>query len=162
MDLTIRDHGNSSYQPINIKKVEEHYDAKFIGDFCLKTVREGWSETPLAIFYANNPDVSQGHTHYFGVFVRDGLLYITKGDSAFEEPITGIIADNGEVVFSRYRHDFTYSTDQSVWIDGGRDYCRSSIPKNGMVQLTIDKDKLVIIPGSQTHCSLSINNDVAE
>jgi hypothetical protein len=41
--------------------------------------------------------------------------------------MTGIVADNGEVIYSRYRHDFVYSTDRSVFVDGGRDYVKSSM-----------------------------------
>jgi hypothetical protein len=131
-------------QPINIKKAEEKYGAKYIGDFCLKTVGGGWSEEPSAIFYQPNPNTELGHTHYFGLFTRMGSLYITKGDSAFEEPIAAIVGKDGEVVYSRYRHDFrTLTSDTNTFIDGGRDYCRRGGAAKS-VYLTIDKDKLVV------------------
>lgn len=146
-------------QPIDVAQIEKKYSSTYIGDFCLKT-RDGWSDTTAAIFYNPAPDVSLGHSHYFGIFVKyppfggyvaggDGELYITKGDSAFSEPINGIIADDGEVIYSRYRHDFKTSTDGSVSIDGGRDYVRclgtSILNFNRTCLLTIDKDKLVIM-----------------
>lgn len=115
-----------NYQPIDIKIIEKKYKSKYLGDFCVKR-KNGWSEQPYAIFYQPNPDVSLGHSHYFGMFVNNGKLYITKGDSAFEEGLTGVVANDGEIVISCYRHDYRTSTDDSVFIDGGRDYIRSSV-----------------------------------
>ncbi len=133
-------------QPIDIEKAEKKYGAKYIGDFCLKTKHGGWSEEPAAVFYQPTPDVSLGHTHYFGLFERGGIMYITKGDSAFEEPIVGIVGVDGEVVYSRYRHDFRALKSLDQFIDGGRDYCRrgGSGQMAGTVLLTVDKDKLVV------------------
>ncbi|PPD55289.1 MAG: hypothetical protein CTY12_01400 [Methylotenera sp.] len=142
--LIVRPHENSSYQPINLPRIEDHYGGKFIGDFCTKHSRGGWNETPVAVFYHPNPDTSQGHTHYFGIFVQDGHLYITNAISVTEEPITGIVADNGEVIFSRYRHDYVTSYDDSVFIDGGRDYVRCNNPDR-LVQLQIVDDKVTIV-----------------
>ncbi len=133
-------------QPISIEQVEKKYGAKYIGDFCLRNSDGAWADEPCAIFYQPTPNVSLGHTHYFGLFERNDTLYITKGDSAFSEPITGIVGSDGEVLYSRFRHDFrTLRSDSSTFIDGGRDYVRRggnlSTP---VVSLLIDKDKLVV------------------
>lgn len=64
--------------------------------------------------------------------------------SAVENDIAGIVAKNGDVIYSRYRHDYRMSPDNSVMIDGGRDYTKN----NGggpIVTLRIVKDKLVIV-----------------
>lgn len=148
MNLHVRSHINRSYQYIDIDRIEKAFHATFVGDFCLKTTDGNWSEEPAAIFYAHDPDTSKGHTHYFGILRRDDSILITKGDSAFSEPIIGIIADDKEVIFSRYRHDYEVSLDQSVWIDGGRDYVRHGENKFGLVKLIIDKDQLIIDPES--------------
>jgi len=112
----------------DIEAVCEKYNAKYMGVWCLKTRNGNWAEEPSAVFYVENPDMTMGHTHYFGLFSRMGSVYITKGDSAFEnQPLSGVIADNGEVLISRYRHDYTKSEDNTVWIDGGRDYTRSGM-----------------------------------
>jgi hypothetical protein len=111
-----------SCQRINLPAVEEKYNAQFVGDFCIKS-KHGWSEQPVAIFWQETPPV-EGYSNYFGVFVQDDTVYITSGASAFAEPIEGIVARNGEVIFSRYRHDYHSSTDGSVTVDGGRDYLR--------------------------------------
>ena len=145
MQLSIMDHCNKTEQSINIPAIEEKFGGTFIGDFCVKTKSGMWSEFPVAIFYQPNPDTSLGHTNYFGIVRLDSdHINIMKGDSAFEDPITGIIADDGEIIFSRYRHNFVTSSDKSVWVDGGRDYCRSSNAKNGFVKLVICKDRLII------------------
>jgi hypothetical protein len=110
-------------QPIDVTKVEKKYNATYVGDFCLRTKSGNWSDSPVAIFWQETPPV-EGYSNYFGILEQHGTLLITSGASAFSEPIEGIVARNGEVNFSRYRHDFHYSTDGSVAVDGGRDYMR--------------------------------------
>lgn len=135
----------STYQPIDVKRVEKKYNATYVGDFCLKT-KNGWSDSPVAIFWQETPPV-EGYSNYFGIFVQNDTLYITSGASAFAEPIDGIVADNGEVIFSRYRHDFHESSDHSVMVDGGRDYMRvlGNI-RNPHVHIVPDGPKLKIVP----------------
>ena len=106
------------------EKVEAKYNAKFVGQFCLKTVGGGWGEGPADIYYVENPDRSLGHSNYFGLIVQHGGVYITRGDSAVEPLISAAVADDGEIIYSKYRHDYNVSKDGSVWIDGGRDYTR--------------------------------------
>ena len=43
-----------------------------------------------------------------------------------EPLITAAVAADGEIIYSRCRHDYNVSKDRSAWIDGGRDYTRSS------------------------------------
>lgn len=128
--------------------VEEEYDAKWIGWFSIKTMSGGWSESPVAIFYANNPDVTKGHSHYLGLFNQNEQWYITRGDSAFEEGIEAVVANNGNLIFSGWVHDYRTSQDGSVSIDGGRFYTKTSFQGNPpmIVKLVIDKDKLVVAP----------------
>jgi hypothetical protein len=112
-----------NYWGFNIGLVEKKYNAKYMDDFCIKT-KTGWSEVPAAIFWQEKPPV-EGYSNYFGLFVQMGKVLITSGESAFDVPIDGLVADNGEVIYSRYRHDYQHSKDGSVTIDGGRDYLRS-------------------------------------
>lgn len=130
---------------INIDAVEKHYGVKYIGDFCLKNRDGGWCEFPTAIFYQANPNIELGHSNYLGVFVRqnDNAIMLTNGASAFDDPITGVVANDGEIIYSRYRHDFRTSTDGTAFVDGGRDYVRRNIVSK-TVTLVIDKDKLVV------------------
>lgn len=127
-----------------IKHFEEKYNAKYIADLCLKTVDGGWANEPAAIFYQETPP-QEGYSNYFAVFVRNRKTYITSGQSAVEGIIAGIESDDGEVVFSRYRHDFRQSKDGSVFIDGGRDYIKSNNPSR-LVEIKIVKDEMVVLP----------------
>lgn len=113
----------------NIKIIEEKYKATHMGFWCTKSPRGNWNETPVDVFHQPNPDVSKGHTNYFGMFRQgqDGTVYITDAASAFSEPITGAIV-NGEVIVSRYRHH--YLSRGGRFVDGGRDYLRTNIDSN--------------------------------
>jgi hypothetical protein len=152
-DYTVNEKGEriTRYWGFNIEKVEKVKNAKFVCEVAIHTKNGGWSEHPVAIFWQEKPPV-EGYSNYFGLFqptvfedggISYGALMITSGQSAVDDPLTGIVASNGDVVYSAYRHDFRHSPDQSVFIDGGRDYVRCSVPAK-MVQIKIIKDKLVV------------------
>jgi hypothetical protein len=67
-------------------------------------------------------------------------VYITEASTAFSDPIAGIPTDDGEVIVSRYRHD--YVEKDGRMIDGGRDYTRSSGHRS--VSITVDGDKFIV------------------
>ena len=105
--------------------IEEKYKAKYMGYWAIKRNGGNWSEMPVDVFYQPNPDLSKGHSHYFGIFTVPGQgVMITNAESAFSEPITGLLTEDGEVLVSRYRHD--YVEKGPYMIDGGRDYLRTS------------------------------------
>lgn len=112
------------YGPDGIAEIESNYNAKYMGYWCTKNPKNGWNESPVDVFYVAEPDRSRGHTNYFGMFVHDDTSYITDASSAFSEPITGILTNDGEVIVSRFRHD--YIMKDGYMIDGGRDYLKSS------------------------------------
>lgn len=112
--------------PEGVSKVQALKDATHLGHWCIKQTFGGWAESPVDVFHVSNPDTSKGHTNYFGLFYRGDKLFICEASTAFSEPITGVLADDGEVIVSRYRHDFQQR--KGVMIDGGRDYIRSSSP----------------------------------
>ena len=108
-----------------IKIIEDLKGAKYMGYWCTKRPSDGsWNERPVDVFYQPNPDIEQGHKHYFGVFVQGGIM-ITDATSAFSEPIIGSVCEDGEVIVSRYRHD--YVAKKGAMIDGGRDYTRTNM-----------------------------------
>lgn len=107
-----------------IRKIEERYGAKYMGYWCTKNLRGGWNELPVDVFYQPNPDKALGHSHYFGMFIQNDSVYITNAESCFSEPLTGAVCLNGEVIISRYVHD--YIERNGVMIDGGRDYTRTN------------------------------------
>lgn len=150
MDYRIN-YGECTTPFLNLQAIERKYNAKYIGDFCLKVISGGWSTSPAAIFWQEKPPV-EGYSNYFGIIARDEGVYITSGASAFSEPIEGIVSEDGEVVYSRFRHDFRSLSDGSGSIDGGRDYTKvcgdSVIPKS--VLLKIEGPKLVVIEETST------------
>jgi len=108
-----------------IKTIEERYNAKYMGHWCTKRPDGTWHDMPVDVFYVENPDRSKGHSNYFGMFVNERKqTLITNAESAFSEPITGMLCEDGEVLVSRYRND--YQTKGDVMVDGGRDYLRYS------------------------------------
>lgn len=112
------------FNSVGIEMIEKHYGGEYVGYFCTKRPDGSWNEVPVDVFYQPNPDISKGHSHYYGMFRRDDSTYITNAISVTEQPMLGIVANDGEVVVSRYRHDYRRSNDGSVFIDGGRDYTR--------------------------------------
>lgn len=114
----------------NIEKVEEKYKAKFVGQLCLRTAGGGWHGDDCGdVYYQETPPV-EGYSNYFALIYHNGGTYITSGASAVEGIIDGVIALDGEVIYSRYRHDYRTSTDGSTFIDGGRDYVRGGMVGN--------------------------------
>ena len=107
-----------------IDKVEAKYNAKWVGQLAMKDKYGNWTGDSCGdVYYQETPPV-EGYSHYFALIIQGGTLYITSGASAVEGIIAGVIANDGEIVYSRYRHDMRHSTDGSTFIDGGRDYVR--------------------------------------
>lgn len=135
------------FKESGIKKIEQLRSAKYVCETCVRTsYPDGpWADQPVALFYGSeiHPD---SNSRYFGVYLnQEDKIFITNGQSAVDEPITGIIADDGEIIYSRYRHDFRRSKDGSVFIDGGRDYYRGSIlPEDRVVTLVIEQGELKV------------------
>lgn len=124
-----------------IKIIEEKYGARYMGYWCTKRLGGNWHETPVDVFYQPNPDTSKGHTHYFGVY-RDAAdrVMITEASSVFSNPLVGAVCDDGEVIVSRYRHD--YQETKGAMIDGGRDYTKTNCCKT--VEIVVKGDKFII------------------
>lgn len=128
------------YHKLYISECEKRYKATYLGYFALKTKTGNWSERPVEVFYQPNPDHEAGHSHYFGLFTDDTGLYITNAISAFEEPMTGMVTRSGEIIISKYTHDYRQVGDQSI--DGGRDYTRvGGDPPPKTVEVTVKDDQ---------------------
>ena len=73
------------YQNIDIKKIENKYNATYIGDFQLKNRQGEWIDIPSAVFYQENPP--NGYSNYFGIFTESKMgelkIYIVNASSAF-------------------------------------------------------------------------------
>lgn len=122
--------------------------SKFILDSCVKGAW-GWTDYPAAIFYQPNPPRGRPEcTNYFGIVIKGSQMFICQAIDITTVRIDAVVADDGDVIWSRYRHDYRESNDGSVWIDGGRDYTRSGVfdphPKGfpRFVSLIVDRDQL--------------------
>lgn len=103
----------------NIKKIEDLKYAKFVCD----TTYKG---TPVSVFYGDTVH-PVSNSRYFGLYYdASNKLMITDGAFVEQQEITGVVAENGDVVFSRHRHDYNTSPDGTVFVDGGREYIRTN------------------------------------
>ena len=118
----------------DIDKVEAKYNAKWVGQLPLHTIGNGWSEDSCGdVYYQETPPI-EGYSNYFALIFQRGSLYITSGATAVVGIINGVKAKDGEIIYSRYRHDYHTSADGSVFVDGGRDYLKTNAVKS--VELT--------------------------
>lgn len=132
------------FAPDGIEKICQKYNAKYMGYWCTKRAWDHWNESPVDVFYVADPDRSKGHSNYFGMFIRNGEVYITNAESAFSETMDGVVNKDGEVIISRYRHD--YRAGDTCDIDGGRDYTKltGDIKNVERVFVTVDGPNFVI------------------
>lgn len=125
-----------------IEKIQRQYGAVHMGYWCTKKPNGSWNESPVDVFYQPNPDVSKGHSHYFGVFIQQNQVYITDAASAFSEPMMGVLCEDGEVLVSRYRNDCVMKNDAMV--DGGRDYLRYTCNEGKLMNVKAVADSFEI------------------
>lgn len=104
----------------NLRKIEKLRKAKFVCE-------TEQNDIHVSIFYADEAHPDSG-SRYFGLYYTsiENQLMITNGAFIEEQEISGVVAENGDVVYSRYRHDYRRSPDDSVFVDGGRAYLRSN------------------------------------
>lgn len=128
---------------IDPKKVEKKYNVKFVCETPIKD-NGGWRESSSLIFYSEEPHPAGSNYMALSViyyFEDKGELVISNGFSATDCEFVGIV-DGDEVIYSRYRHDYRVGK-TGVFIDGGRDYVRSSGGR--MVEMVINEGKLQVI-----------------
>lgn len=122
------------FNPQYLLKLEKIFNAKYLGYWAIKDKKDQWSEIPVDVFYQPNPDKSKGHSEYFGIFVEGNQFFLCNAKSAFDGPILGVLSDDGEVLVSRFRHD--YVSKEMIFTDGGRDYFRHS--KSKVIEIKVN------------------------
>jgi hypothetical protein len=130
-----------------ISKIEEKYNAKYVLEACIKDANGQWANMPCAIFYSEVAH-PQG-SNYFALYysARHNTYMITNGLSAVDGVEFNGIESEGEVVYSRYRHDFRKHKN-GAFIDGGRDYGRfggDTFNDYNHVKFVVNQDRLEII-----------------
>lgn len=125
-----------------IKKLEEHYNGKYVFESPLKGADGNWTRSTAAIFYTKKKH-KVSKSNYFAIFPTSNGMIICNGQSAVEGEIVGL-SDGYDVAYSRHVHD--YRTIGQGAIDGGRDYVRIVGKTADMhtVKLKVNKDKLVV------------------
>lgn len=117
---------NGSVTGLDVAVAERTYDAKFLMSYAIKTKDNGWTSQPAAVFYQEHP--APGHQHYFALFRQSTSVIIAGLPWVESHTFDAVRAQNGEIVISRFNHDFNASTDGTVWIDGGPHYTRTGSP----------------------------------
>jgi hypothetical protein len=133
----------SFFSQRHIEKIEERYDAKYVLETQLKLRSDRWSDFSAAVFYA-----AESHpkgSNWFGIWNNDGRWMISNAISAVEESFFGVVAENGDVIYSRHPRDFRESADKTVFVDGGRERPRHDL-MHEIVRLNVFKDRVVVIP----------------
>jgi hypothetical protein len=104
-----------------IEKIEKLRNAKYV---CATEHKEHCVE----VFYSDEAHPDSG-SRYFALYKtpHTNELMITDGSFIEEQTIDAVTAENGEIIYSRYRHDYRTSQDGSVFIDGGRSYTKSGL-----------------------------------
>ncbi len=126
-----------------IGKITERYGATYVFESQLKLRSEKWSEFPAAVFYKE--EAHPRGSNWFGIWNQSGRFMISNAISAVEEPFFGVVAENGDVIYSHHFNDFRESADQTVFIDGGRERPRHDLIHE-VVKLRVIKDKVVVVP----------------
>lgn len=115
--------GKSRLTPKGIRTVEKNYNAKYVSDLSLLQ-ENGWTKSHVPVFWQETLS-DPSHSHYFGIYKKDEKTYICDASSAIV-PISGLVGKNGEFVYSRSLHDFREDSENTVSVDGGREYGRYS------------------------------------
>lgn len=117
-----------------IKKFEEKYKAKYIGDFDL-------NEGIESLFYQPTPNLELKHSHYFTLFVQSftNKTYITNAKK-YENVIFNAVKSKRTYLISCYRHH--YNEKDGIFIDGGFDYSRTN---SDVIQLKLENGEFKLI-----------------
>ena len=134
------------FKLIDPAKVEKKYNVKFVCETPIR-YKNSWRDYSSLIFYGEKHPEGSNYMALSVTFDIDGNfddIVITDGISATEGEFTGLI-DGDEVYYSRFRHDYRM-TPSGEFIDGGRDYTRTSvINPDRFVTMKIIDGKLEIV-----------------
>lgn len=125
-----------------IEQIQEKYDAIYVFESQLKLRSNKWSDFSAAVFYTEIPH-PEG-SNWFGIWSNSDKYMISNAIFAVEEPFFGVLAENGDVIYSRHSGDFRQSADGTVFIDGGRDHCRHNLTHE-VLKLMVRKDKVLVV-----------------
>lgn len=105
-----------------IAQLEEHYKCSYVCEWNNLTHTGKPDDHTIAVFYQEVPH-PQG-SNWMGMFHANDQWFIINAEKSSRLPIKAYVADDGQVLFSKHRHDFRRSNDGSITVDGGREYTR--------------------------------------
>jgi hypothetical protein len=138
-------HGKPYNSNIDISYFEKKYNAKYVCELSIMAKR-GWAASPAQIYYQEEPP-QEGYSNYFAIVQQEGQVFITTGASVVGIPIHGVMLKSGEVIYSRYGHDYRSASTGDVSVDGGLEYMRilGDPSTYDRVTLTIKGPELVLV-----------------
>jgi hypothetical protein len=142
-----------------IEKIEERYNAKYVFESQLKLRGGNWSDFSAAVFYTEVPH-PEG-SHWFGIWRSSEKYMISNAISATEKQFLGIMADDGDVIYSRHRRDNRESDDKSAFIAGAKDHASYDM-EHHLVKLIVSKDKVIVVPkeNKKTWCEVPYTEEL--
>ena len=117
-----------------ISVMEKSYDAKWVMD----TEYDG----RLVSLYRSKKRHPVSKSKYFLLYHSDEGVMLTGPHDVQKQKIQAVMAANGDLIYSVYRHHYHMSPDGSVFIDGGREYTRTNMDAV-LYTLEVKKGKLV-------------------
>ncbi|RYD62073.1 MAG: hypothetical protein EOP83_15520 [Verrucomicrobiaceae bacterium] len=140
--------GDILYQA-DISKIAERFAkqtggaCRFIGSLCLTGPGNDYTEPYLTFWQEKH---APEHSNYFGLIRRGNGTMISNASSITRGTWGGLADVNtGEVLFSRYRHDFRRSISGNFTVDGGRDYTKYSGTGFVPVKLRVIRDRMILV-----------------
>lgn len=100
-----------SIQESCIEKITKYYGGKYLFE---------WNNT--LIFYNPQPDISQGHSNYYGISVLRGNCVICNAQDIVKDAVIHCIRLKDHWVYSHHCHDLIAGDDGLI--DGGFEYIR--------------------------------------
>lgn len=129
--------------PKAMEAVKKAYDAQYVMTSSLRGRSGNWSDEEYDIYYQEGAS-SKHPSDYFGIIVRsNGSVMITSGESLEGVEIGAIMSSQGEILYSKSRHDYAALETNEGAIDGGRDYTKT-ISMRAM-PLILHKGELVCV-----------------
>ena len=142
-----------------IRKIEKLRSCRYVCEWNLTDAAGNAYDQSVLLFWNDVPH-PQG-SNWMALYRAGDDWYVRNGITASRLPIRCVVSNDGQVLFSKSRHDFRSSHDGSVSIDGGRDYTRLLGNLNcDRVWLLPQAGKLNIIDESAANLLLSGNKEV--
>jgi hypothetical protein len=142
-----------------IENIERKYNAKYVFESQLKLKGGKWSDFSAAVFYTEV--TRQDGSNWFGIWHNNGAYMISDAISAVEEPFFGILAGNGDVIYSRHSHDDHARDDDELFIGGGRDHTCHDLT-HFVIKLSVYKDKVIVVSeeAEKTWCGVPYTEEL--